>query len=43
MREVPVRCAHQLGSTVRLKSYWIVLTEIFAVTWNRASGKYPAR
>ena len=41
--EVPVRCAHQLGGSVRLKSYWVVLTEIFAVSWNRASGKYPER
>ena len=43
VREVPVRCAHQLGGSVRLKSYWTVLTEIFAVTWNRVRGRYPDR
>lgn len=41
VREVPVRCAHQLGSTVRLKSYWTVLVEVFTVVSNRLRGVYP--
>jgi glycosyltransferase involved in cell wall biosynthesis len=41
VREVPVRCAHQLGSTVRLGSYWNVLVEVFTVLANRARGVYP--
>ena len=41
--EVPVRCEHQLGSTVRIKSYLIVLREVATVVWNRLRGAYPSR
>jgi dolichyl-phosphate beta-glucosyltransferase len=41
--EVPVRCEHQGGSTVRLKSYFKVLSEVRSVVWNRMCGRYPRR
>jgi dolichyl-phosphate beta-glucosyltransferase len=41
--EVPVRCEHQLGSTVRIGSYLGVLGEVASVLWNRIRGRYPAR
>jgi dolichyl-phosphate beta-glucosyltransferase len=41
--EVPVRCEHQIGSSVRLKSYLIVLREVATVVWNRITGVYPRR
>lgn len=39
--EVPVRCEHQLGSTVRISSYLRVLREVGVVVWNRMTGRYP--
>ena len=38
--EVPVRCEHQLGSTVRVKTYLIVLGEVARVSWYRSTGAY---
>lgn len=43
VREVPVRCEHQLGSTVRISSYLRVLREVGTVVWNRLRGAYPKR
>jgi dolichyl-phosphate beta-glucosyltransferase len=39
--EVPVRCEHQIGGSVRLKSYIEVLREVATVVWNRLRGAYP--
>jgi dolichyl-phosphate beta-glucosyltransferase len=41
--EVPVRCAHKIGGTVRLKTYLGVLREVGSVWWNRILGRYPKR
>jgi dolichyl-phosphate beta-glucosyltransferase len=43
VREVPIRCAHKIGGTVRLKTYLGVLEEVAAVWWNRILGRYPKR
>jgi dolichyl-phosphate beta-glucosyltransferase len=39
--EVPVRCEHKSGSSVRLATYATVLREIGAILWNRFRGAYP--
>lgn len=41
--EVPIRCEHQIGGTVRLRTYLAVLREIGTILWNRARGVYPRR
>jgi len=41
--EVPVRCAHKIGGTVRMKTYLSVLREVGIVWWNRLLGRYPKR
>jgi dolichyl-phosphate beta-glucosyltransferase len=41
--EVPVRCAHKIGGTVRMKTYLGVLEEVAIVWWNRLLGRYPKR
>jgi dolichyl-phosphate beta-glucosyltransferase len=41
--EVPVRCAHKIGGTVRLKTYLGVLEEVGVVWWNRLLGRYPKK
>jgi dolichyl-phosphate beta-glucosyltransferase len=41
--EVPVRCAHKIGGTVRFKTYLAVLKEVAIVWWNRLLGRYPKR
>jgi dolichyl-phosphate beta-glucosyltransferase len=41
--EVPVRCAHKIGGTVRMKTYLGVLREVAIVWWNRLLGRYPQR
>jgi dolichyl-phosphate beta-glucosyltransferase len=41
--EVPIHCEHQLGGSVRLKSYWNVLREVGRVIWNRMLDRYPRR
>lgn len=41
--EVPIRCEHQIGGTVRLSTYVTVLREIGSILWNRVRGVYPRR
>jgi dolichyl-phosphate beta-glucosyltransferase len=41
--EVPIRCEHQIGGTVRLRTYLTVLAEIGTIVWNRMRGVYPRR
>lgn len=41
--EVPIRCEHQVGGTVRFSTYLTVLREIGTILWNRLRGAYPAR
>jgi dolichyl-phosphate beta-glucosyltransferase len=39
--EVPIRCEHQIGGTVRLSTYVTVLREVAMIWWNRLRGVYP--
>ena len=39
--EVPIRCEHKIGGTVRLRTYVSVLLEILELRWNLALGRYP--
>jgi dolichyl-phosphate beta-glucosyltransferase len=41
--EVPIRCEHRIGGTVRLGTYVTVLREIGAILWYRMRGVYPRR
>lgn len=41
--EVPIRCEHRIGGSVRLGTYLTVLREIGAISWNRLRGVYPRR
>jgi len=41
--EVPIRCEHRIGGTVRLSTYVTVLREIGTILWNRVRGVYPRR
>ena len=41
VREVPIRCEHKVGGTVRLGTYLRVLSEIAALRWNLLRGRYP--
>ena len=41
--EVPIRCEHRIGGTVRLGTYFTVLREIGTIQWNRLRGVYPRR
>jgi dolichyl-phosphate beta-glucosyltransferase len=39
--EVPIRCEHKIGGSVRLGTYLTVLREIGSIGWNRLRGVYP--
>lgn len=39
--EVPIRCEHRVGGTVRFSTYLTVLREIGTILWNRLRGAYP--
>jgi dolichyl-phosphate beta-glucosyltransferase len=39
--EVPIRCEHKVGGTVRLGTYLRVLGEIATLRWNLLRGRYP--
>jgi dolichyl-phosphate beta-glucosyltransferase len=39
--EVPIRCEHKIGGSVRLGTYLTVLREIGTICWNRIRGVYP--
>lgn len=41
--EVPIRCAHKIGGSVRLSTYVTVLREVGTVLWNKLLGRYPRR
>lgn len=41
VREVPIRCEHKIGGTVRLRTYLTVLGEILTIRWNLLRGRYP--
>ena len=41
VREVPIRCEHKIGGTVRLSTYLSVLGEIARLRWNLLLGRYP--
>lgn len=41
VREVPIRCEHKIGGTVRLSTYLSVLLEILRLRWNVLCGRYP--
>jgi dolichyl-phosphate beta-glucosyltransferase len=41
VEEVPIRCQHQIGGTVRMRTYLTVLGEIAAIWWHRVAGHYP--
>jgi dolichyl-phosphate beta-glucosyltransferase len=41
VREVPIRCEHKIGGTVRLSTYLSVLGEIARLRWNLLCGRYP--
>jgi dolichyl-phosphate beta-glucosyltransferase len=41
VREVPIRCEHKIGGTVRLSTYLSVLGEILRLRWNVLLGRYP--
>jgi dolichyl-phosphate beta-glucosyltransferase len=41
--EVPIRCEHRIGGTVRLGTYLTVLREIGTICWNRLRGVYPRK
>jgi dolichyl-phosphate beta-glucosyltransferase len=43
VEEVPVRCEHKVGGTVRLRTYLRVLSEVARVTSYRLRGLYPRR
>ena len=43
VREVPIRCEHKIGGTVRLSTYLSVLGEIARLRWNLICGRYPRR
>jgi len=40
VREVPIRCAHKIGGSVRLHTYVSVLAEIVRIRWNLLCGRY---
>lgn len=41
--EVPIRCEHRIGGSVRFGTYFAVLREIGTISWNRVRGVYPKR
>ena len=41
VREVPIRCEHKIGGTVRLSTYLSVLGEVLRLRWNVLCGRYP--
>jgi dolichyl-phosphate beta-glucosyltransferase len=41
--EVPIRCEHKVGGTVRLRTYLRVLSEVARVNLYRLRGLYPPR
>jgi dolichyl-phosphate beta-glucosyltransferase len=41
--EVPIRCAHKIGGSVRLSTYLAVLREVGMVLANKLLGRYPRR
>jgi glycosyltransferase involved in cell wall biosynthesis len=41
--EVPIRCEHQLGGTIKASTYMAVLLQLARVCSNRARGVYPSR
>jgi len=41
--EVPIRCEHKVGGTVRLRTYLRVLSEVARVNLYRVRGLYPRR
>lgn len=41
--EVPIRCAHKIGGSVRLSTYLAVLKEVGIVLANKLLGRYPRR
>ena len=41
--EVPIRCAHKIGGSVRLSTYLAVLKEVGIVLGNKLVGRYPRR
>jgi len=41
VREVPIRCEHKIGGTVRLSTYLSVLGEVLRLRWNVLRGRYP--
>jgi len=41
--EVPIRCAHKIGGSVRLSTYLAVLKEVGVVLANKLLGRYPRR
>ncbi len=43
VREVPIRCEHKIGGTVRFSTYLSVLGEIARLRWNLLCGRYPRR
>ena len=40
VREVPIRCAHKIGGSIRLRTYLGVLSEIARIRWNLLCGRY---
>lgn len=43
VREVPIRCEHKIGGSVRLRTYLTVLGEVARIRWNLLRGVYPPR
>lgn len=41
--EIPIHCQHKIGGTVRLQTYFRVLSEVARVTSYRLRGLYPKR
>lgn len=41
VREMPVRCRHVAGGTVRIRAYARTFVEALAVAWNRLCRRYP--
>jgi len=41
--EVPIRCEHRVGGTVRLRTYLRVLSEVARLNLYRLRGMYPSR
>jgi len=41
VREVPIRCEHKIGGSVRLRTYLAVLGEVARIRWNLLLRRYP--